>query len=177
MKLIFFHFFLAMMKNVSCSSSRHIKKKGEAAVKKVSDILKSKSYAGIYSVTPDTVILDAVRLMSDKSIGALLVMENGRLAGIITERDYTRKVVLKARSSQTALVREIMTAVAFTVSPDQTMESCMEIMTENRVRHLPVIDEGNLVGLISIGDLVKNIIEDQKEMITQLEKYIRGEIS
>lgn len=144
-------------------------------MKNVRDILRSKPAAQIHSVQPTTKVLEAVKLMAEKSVGALLVMENEKLAGIVSERDYARKVVLMSRSSHTAEVREIMTADVICVNPTQTMEYCMELMTEKRLRHLPVIEDGNLIGLISIGDLVKNIISDQKFMIQQLEQYIRGE--
>ena len=144
-------------------------------MKNVRDILRSKSGEQIYSVTPDTKVLDAVKLMAEKGVGALLVLQNGQLAGIVSERDYARKVVLMARSSHTAEVREIMTADVICVSPTQSMEYCMELMTEKRLRHLPVVEDGKLIGLVSIGDLVKNIISDQKFMIQQLEQYIRGE--
>lgn len=144
-------------------------------MKNVRDILRSKPAAQLYSVRSDTKVLDAVKLMAEKSVGALLVIDDGKLAGIVSERDYARKVVLMSRSSHTAEVREIMTPDVITVSPSQTMEYCMELMTDKRLRHLPVMEEGELIGLISIGDLVKNIISDQKFMIQQLEKYIRGE--
>lgn len=144
-------------------------------MKNVRDILRSKPAAPIYSVKPDTKVLDAVKMMAEKSVGALLVIENDKIAGIVSERDYARKVVLMARSSHTAEVREIMTADVICVSPTQSMEYCMELMTEKRLRHLPVIEDGVLIGLVSIGDLVKNIISDQKFMIQQLEQYIRGE--
>lgn len=145
-------------------------------MKKVKDILKSKAEAEIYSVAPDTLVLSAIKLMAAKSVGALVVLENDKLVGIVSERDYARKVALMARSSQTAQIREIMTADVICVDPDQTMEYCMELMTEKRLRHLPVMEKDKLIGMISIGDLVKNIIEDQKNMIKQLEQYIRGEI-
>lgn len=144
-------------------------------MKNVRDILRSKAGEQIYSVTPDTKVLDAVKQMAEKGVGALLVLQNGQLAGIVSERDYARKVVLMARSSHTAEVREIMTADVICVSPTQSMEYCMELMTEKRLRHLPVVEDGKLIGLVSIGDLVKNIISDQKFMIQQLEQYIRGE--
>ncbi len=144
-------------------------------MKNVRDILRSKPAAPVFSVRSDTKVLDAVKLMAEKSVGALLVIDEGKLAGIVSERDYARKVVLMSRSSHTAEVREIMTHNLITVDPTQTMEYCMELMTEKHIRHLPVVENGELVGLISIGDLVKNIISDQKFMIQQLEKYIRGE--
>ena len=120
-------------------------------------------------------MFDALKLMSDKNIGALLVMEDEEVAGIITERDYARKVVLMSRSSKQTPVREIMTSAVMYVRPDQTSEECMVLMTENRLRHLPVIDDGRLLGIISIGDLVKDIIAEQRFTIEQLEHYISGE--
>jgi CBS domain-containing protein len=113
--------------------------------------------------------------MADKNIGALLVMEGEGVAGIITERDYARKIVLMSRSSKETPVREIMTSAVMYVRPDQTSEECMVLMTENRLRHLPVIDDGRLLGIISIGDLVKDIIAEQRFTIEQLEHYISGE--
>jgi CBS domain-containing protein len=120
-------------------------------------------------------VFDAIKLMADKNIGALLVMEGEGVAGIITERDYARKIVLMSRSSKETPVREIMTSAVMYVRPDQTSEECMVLMTENRLRHLPVIDDGRLLGIISIGDLVKDIIAEQRFTIEQLEHYISGE--
>jgi CBS domain-containing protein len=113
--------------------------------------------------------------MAQKNIGALLVLEHGRIVGMLTERDYARKVVLMARSSKDTPLREIMTTSVIYVRPDQTSEECMALMTQSRVRHLPVIEEGKLAGLISIGDLVKGIISEQKFIIEQLQHYITGE--
>ena len=113
--------------------------------------------------------------MSEKNIGALLVMESEEVAGIVTERDYARKIILMSRSSKETSVREIMTSAVMYVQPTQTTEECMVLMTENRLRHLPVMDANKLVGLISIGDLVKAIISDQQFTIQQLEHYISGE--
>jgi len=144
-------------------------------MKHVRDILKSKNIKQTYTVHPSTKVLEALQLMSDKGVGALLVVDNKRLVGIVTERDYARKVVLMARSSQTATVSEIMSSEILTVNPDQTIDECMELLTEKRVRHLPVMDEGRLIGVISIGDVVKNIISEQENTIQHLEQYIRGE--
>lgn len=144
-------------------------------MKNVRDILHSKAEARIYSVSPHSMVVDALKLMADKMVGALLVIEDGKLAGVFSERDYARKIALMDRSSRTTEVGEVMTADLICVSPTDTMEFCMELMTEKHIRHLPVMDNENLVGLISIGDLVKNIIEDQKAMILQLEQYMRGE--
>jgi len=120
-------------------------------------------------------VFDAVQLMADKDIGALLVMDADAIAGIVTERDYARKIVLMSRSSKQTSVREIMTSAVMYVRPDQTSEECMVLMTENRLRHLPVMDAGRLLGIISIGDLVKDIIAEQRFTIEQLEHYISGE--
>ena len=144
-------------------------------MKKVRDLLNSKRDATVYSVEPSTMVVEALRLMADKMVGALLVMESGKLVGLFSERDYARKIALMDRSSRTTEVRQVMTANLICVAPSDTMESCMELMTEKHIRHLPVLENGNLIGMISIGDVVKNTIEDQKAMILQLEKYLRGE--
>jgi len=120
-------------------------------------------------------VFDAVNLMPEKSIGALLVMEDLKIDGIITERDYARKIVLMGRSSKETPVHDIMTSSVMYVRPDQTNEECMALMTDNRVRHLPVFDNSKLIGRISIGDLVKDIIAEQKFSIDQLEHYIMGD--
>lgn len=138
-------------------------------------ILASKKDGTVYTIGPDATVYDAVKLMAEKGIGGLLVTEGERIAGIVTERDYARKIILMGRASKETRVREIMTAKVLYVRPDQTSEECMAIMTENRVRHLPVLDDGKLVGLLSIGDLVKDIISEQRFTIEQLEHYIRGE--
>jgi CBS domain-containing protein len=140
----------------------------------VAQILQSKSDHAIHSIAPAASVFDAVKLMSDKNIGALLVMEGGKIVGVITERDYARKVILMAKSSKEMPVRDIMTTQVMYVRPNQTSEECMVLMTENRVRHLPVMDQGKLVGLVSIGDLVKDVIAEQKFIIEQLEHYIAG---
>lgn len=144
-------------------------------MKSAAHILKSKPDQTIYTITPTTSVFDAVKLMAEKNIGALVVMEDDKIVGIITERDYARKIVLMARSSKDTPVRDIMTASAMYVRPDQSSEECMALMTENRLRHLLVIEGGKLIGLISIGDLVKDIISEQKFIIQQLEHYITGE--
>jgi CBS domain-containing protein len=138
-------------------------------------ILNSKPDHTVYTTTPATSVFDAVKLMAEKSIGALVVTEGERVAGMVTERDYARKIVLMARSSKETAVRDIMTTSVMYVHPDQTSEECMALMTEHRLRHLPVLDKGKLIGLISIGDLVKDIISEQKFTIQQLEHYISGE--
>ena len=144
-------------------------------MKNVRDILQSKGDAKTYSVAPGAMVVEALRLMAEKMVGALLVLENDKLVGIFSERDYARKIALMERSSRTTEIRQVMTADLICVSPSHTMEYCMELMTEKHIRHLPVLEDDKLIGLISIGDLVKNIIEDQKAMIIQLEKYVRGE--
>jgi CBS domain-containing protein len=144
-------------------------------MKNVRDILLSKGDAKTYSVEPGAMVVEALRLMAEKKVGALLVLDNGKLVGIFSERDYARKIALLERSSRTTEIRQVMTADLICVGPSETMESCMQVMTDKHIRHLPVLEDGKLIGLISIGDLVKNIIEDQKAMILQLEKYMRGE--
>jgi CBS domain-containing protein len=119
-------------------------------------------------------VFEALRLMAEKEIGALTVVDGERLVGIVSERDYARKVILLGRTSPTTAVREIMSSPVVCTRPGESIEACMALVTENRVRHLPVIDEGKIVGLISIGDLVKSIIADQKFTIEQLERYISG---
>jgi len=128
----------------------------------------------IYSVTPEASVLDAVRMMSDKGVGALLVMVQGRLAGIISERDYARKVILHGKSSHDTPVRDIMTQKLVTVNLEHTVEDCMALMTAKRVRHLPAVDSGVVAGVLSIGDLVKEVIAEQQETIKQLESYIHS---
>ena len=144
-------------------------------MKTVAHILKSKTDPAVHSIAPAATVFEAVRLMAEKSIGALLVMDGERIVGIVTERDYARKIVLMARSSKDTPVREIMSTSVMYVRPDQTSEDCMALMTQNRLRHLPVLEGGNLIGLISIGDLVKDIISEQRFIIEQLEHYIMGE--
>ncbi|KAB2899585.1 MAG: CBS domain-containing protein [Burkholderiaceae bacterium] len=142
----------------------------------VADILKSKASSAVHSIAPTDSVLDALRRMADKGIGALLVMENETIVGIVTERDYARKIALLGRTSAATLVRDVMTSDVLFVRPSQTSEECMALMTENRLRHLPVVtDDSQVVGLISIGDLVKDIISEQKFIIEQLEHYITGQ--
>jgi CBS domain-containing protein len=144
-------------------------------MKSVAQILKSKPEQAVFTIAPSDSVYDAVKAMADKAVGALLVMDAGKIIGIVTERDYARKIVLMGRSSKDTPVRDIMTAPVMYVRPDQSNEECMALMTDNRLRHLPVMDGGRLVGLVSIGDLVKDIISEQKFIIEQLEHYIRGE--
>jgi CBS domain-containing protein len=146
-------------------------------MKSVAHILKSKADLTVYTIAPTALVFDALKLMAEKSIGALVVTEDEQVVGIITERDYARKVILMARSSKDTPVRDIMASSVMYVRSDNTSEECMLLMTENRLRHLPVMDGGKLVGLISIGDLVKDIISEQKFIIEQLEHYITGERS
>ena len=127
---------------------------------------------GILSIAPDARVFDALKVMAEKNVGALLVMDAGRLIGIITERDYARKVILKGKSSLDTPVREIMTDKLLCVHPDQSVEECMALMTDKRIRHLPVIENDKLIGVLSIGDLVKETISEQQFMIKQLESYI-----
>lgn len=141
----------------------------------VAQILQSKPDQTVRTITPSASVLEAVKRMAEHGIGALLVMEGERIVGIVTERDYARKVVLQGRSSETTPVREIMTSAVMYVAPQHTIEECMAVMTENRLRHLPVMEEGRLVGLVSIGDLVKGMISEQQFIIEQLEHYIRGD--
>ena len=139
----------------------------------VADILKSKSNSAVVSVRPEQSVFEALRLMAEKGIGAVLVMAGKDVQGIFTERDYARKLVLQGRASNQTLVRDVMTCNVLCVRPSQTTEECMAIMTENRLRHLPVVDEaGQLFGLVSIGDLVKEIISQQQFEIEQLRHYI-----
>ena len=141
----------------------------------VADILKSKADPAVHTIGPEASVFDAVKLMAQKNIGALLIVEHDQVIGMLTERDYARKIVLMARASRETKLREIMTHPVMYVRPQHTSEECMVLMTENRLRHLPVLDEGQLIGLVSIGDLVKNIISEQKFIIEQLVHYISGE--
>lgn len=128
----------------------------------------------IWSIAPNVSVYRALELMAEKNIGALLVLEAGKLAGIISERDYARKVILQGRSSKTTAVDELMTPLVFHVSPEQTLEHCMALMTSKRIRHLPVLEGDRVVGIVSIGDVVKAIITEQASAIKQLEHYITG---
>jgi CBS domain-containing protein len=128
----------------------------------------------VFAIAPGAAVLEAIRLMAERHVGALLVMEGETLVGIVSERDYARKVILMGRSSADTPVRDIMTAAVITVQPETPVENCMQIMTERRVRHLPVIEGGSVVGMISIGDLVKAVIAEQQQHIEQLESYIHS---
>jgi CBS domain-containing protein len=141
----------------------------------VAHILQSKPHHTVYSVPPDAPVLQALQLMADKGIGALLVMEGRQIVGIVTERDYARKIEVRGRTAKDTPVRDIMTANVMYVRPSNTNQECMALMTENRLRHLPVLEGDQLAGLVSIGDLVKDIISEQQFIIQQLECYIMGE--
>lgn len=137
----------------------------------VAQLLDAKGSA-IYTVDPEDPVLEAIRLMADRHVGALLVMKGDELKGIVSERDYARKVILMGRSSSATPVWQIMSSPVITVTPDSSVDDCMRLMTTHRVRHLPVLLQGRVVGVISIGDLVKAVIEDQRHTIEQLEEYI-----
>jgi CBS domain-containing protein len=135
-------------------------------------ILRNKSGGRIFSIAPDATVYDALALMAEKEVGALMVLSMGKLVGIISERDYARKIILQGRSSRATTVQEIMTGDMFTVTSEDTIDECMRIMTHHHIRHLPVLDQGKLVGVISIGDLVNAIIVEQARMIDHLHTYI-----
>jgi CBS domain-containing protein len=142
-------------------------------MRSVKDILQEKG-SHVYVISPDTKVYEALQMMADKNVGALMVMEGDTAAGLISERDYARKIVLKGKFSKDVPVREIMTADMVRIGPDDDVEVCMELMTDKRVRHLPVFKNDRLIGIISIGDIVKAIIEHKEEIIEQLENYIKG---
>ncbi len=140
-------------------------------MKHVRDILAGKGDA-VISVTPETWVLDALRLMAEREIGALLVMTGGRPVGMFSERDYARQVILKGKASKDTPVQDVMTSRVVYVRPDQTVDDCMALMTDKRVRHLPVLEDGRVTGVVSIGDIVKAVISDKEFLIEQLENYI-----
>ncbi len=142
-------------------------------MKLVKYILDSKGN-DIWQITSDDSVLNAIKMMAEKKVGALLVIDNKKLSGIVSERDYARKVILQGRSSEKTPVKDIMTAKVISANPMQTVEECMELMTDHRIRHLPVLDGEKIVGVLSIGDLVKAIIDEQHFTIKQLEMYITG---
>ena len=142
-------------------------------MKLVKHVLDSKG-SDIISIAMNASVLDAIKLMAEKAIGSLLIMDGSALKGIVTERDYARKVIIKGRSSKSTEVSEIMTTDVYTASPGETVNHCMSLMTKYKIRHLPVVDDGTVVGMISIGDLVEAIIRDQQEEIEHLEHYISG---
>ena len=137
----------------------------------VRQLLDTKS-SEIHSISPDAPVIDAIRLMAERRIGALLVMEGQCLAGMLSERDYARKIVLQGRSSKDTPVRDIMTAEVVSISPRHNTDQCMQLMTDSRIRHLPVVEDGQVIGLISIGDLVKAVIEAQQQELDHLQRYI-----
>jgi CBS domain-containing protein len=128
----------------------------------------------VFSVGPEAPVLEAIRAMAEHHVGALLVMKGETLAGIVSERDYARKVILRGRSSSDTPVRDIMTSPVLTVSPETSVEQCMQLVTDKRVRHLPVLEAGRVIGMVSIGDLVKAVIAEQQHQIEQLESYIHS---
>ncbi len=138
---------------------------------KVRNILEAKGRV-VYSVEPTVMVLRAIELMCEKNIGGLLITENGKLAGIFTERDYARKLILKGKSSKDTPIGELMTPNPFTVSPDTSIDQCMQMMTDKHIRHLPVTEGEEVVGMISIGDVVRQVIQEQKSIIEHLESYI-----
>jgi CBS domain-containing protein len=144
-------------------------------MKAVAEILKGKTHVSIISVSPEINVLEAITLMSDTNISALMVIDNGRIAGIVTERDYVRRVARLQLVPQQTLVSEVMTRDLITVSPKDQTRFCMQLMIEKNLRHLPVLEDGKLVGLLSIRDLVKDVVAEQEGLINHLEQYIRGE--
>jgi CBS domain-containing protein len=139
----------------------------------IHEILDHKGNA-VWTVSPDTTVFEAIQLMSEKNVGALLVTEHGKLIGIVSERDYTRKVALKGRTSKDLHVRDIISEKVMSVTPQNTVEECMRLMTDHRVRHLPVLSDDQILGIVSIGDLVNWIISAQNSAIHQLQTYITG---
>lgn len=144
-------------------------------MKNVAQLLAAKQDQQVYTIAPDALVLDALRLMAEKNLGGLPVVEGNQLVGFFSERDYARRLALKGRSSDETPIREVMTAPVITVDTHLNVDKCMGIMTERHLRHLPVVENGELLGLLSIGDLVKAAIAEQAELIQQLEQYIRGE--
>lgn len=142
----------------------------------VKEILQQKS-AKIYSVAAETAVYSAIELMAEANISAVLIVDGEKLLGIFTERDYARKVILQGRNSREAKISEVMTQNLLTISPSQTVEDVMEMMTRNRIRHLPVVERGSLVGIVTIGDAVKAVIDEQQQTILQLSSYISGDIA
>ena len=140
----------------------------------VAQVIQDKAEQAIYTVSPDATVLEAISIMAEKGIGALVVTQDNEVVGILSERDYTRKVALMERSSYDTTVSEIMTAKVLTISRSNTVEECLQLMTDRHLRHLSVVEDNKLVGLISIGDLVKAAMQDQKNLIDQLQQYISG---
>ena len=142
----------------------------------VAQVVQTKQIKQVHTVEAGDTVLKALQLMADHNIGALPVTENGKVIGVISERDYARKCVLKGRASVGTLVREIMSSPAISVNSKMSVQECLSLITDRHLRHLPVLEEGELVGLVSIGDLVKETIAEQEQLIRQLEQYIRGEV-
>jgi CBS domain-containing protein len=142
-------------------------------MKRIQTLLKKKGY-DVWRIAPDASVYDAIHLMAEKGVGALIVMDGQKLVGVISERDYARKIILEGRSSENTKISEIMSTEVITVGPDSRIEECMAMMTERRIRHLPVLDGDELLGVISLGDLVKYIIAEQQFVIEQMERYIAG---
>jgi len=142
-------------------------------MKRIQTLLKKKGY-DVWSIAPDASVYDAIHLMAEKAVGALIVMDGPKLVGVISERDYARKIILEGRSSENTKISEIMSSEVITAGPDNKIEECMAIMTERRIRHLPVLDGNEVLGVISLGDLVKYIIAEQQFVIEQMERYING---
>lgn len=142
-------------------------------MKTVSDILQIKGRE-VWTITPETIVFDALKALADKNVGALVVLDGAKVVGILSERDYARKVILHGKSSRELKVREIMSANVYFVRPEQTIEECMALLTNKRVRHLPVLQHDELLGIISIGDVVKAVIAEQESTIKHLEHYITG---
>jgi CBS domain-containing protein len=155
----------------------HKKRAGEASMTTVAELLKLKDshHADVHTVGPEQMVIEAIKLMAEKNIGAVPVVRAGKVVGIVSERDYARKMELKGRASAGTPVSDIMTHDVQTVGSQHTVEHCMNIMTDRRLRHLPVVDEGRLIGLLSIGDLVKAAIAEQARLIEKMQEYIRGE--
>jgi CBS domain-containing protein len=142
-------------------------------MKTVKDILRVKG-SNVYSTAPDATVYDVLKQMAEKNVGALMVLEGEKIVGLISERDYARKTILKGRLSKETAVKEIMTANVITVGPEKDLEECMELFTDKRVRHLPVIENEKIIGIVSIGDVVKGVIDHKEFIIQEQEKYIKG---
>ncbi len=142
-------------------------------MKTVSDILNDKGHE-VFSVSPGDSVFDSLKLMAEKEVGALLVMDGDKLVGIVTERDYARKIILEGKSSKSSTIEEVMTRHVLCASPERTVDECMALMTDKRARHLPVVDHKKVVGIVSIGDLVKAVISEQQVLIDRLQHYISG---
>lgn len=145
-------------------------------MKTVAQVIQTKKIQQVHTIDAESTVLKALQVMADNNIGALPVTENGKVVGVISERDYARKCVLRGRASVGTMVREIMSSPVITVTPKQSVQECLSLITARHLRHLPVVDNDQLVGLVSIGDLVKETIAEQEQLIQQLEQYIRGEV-